>query len=84
MAEKVQIRFKANPAKTKTVSERDAKILIGLGRWEYQTTAVESGPPARKKRQPKAAPVPEPVPAELELRATPEEEPVPPPAEPTE
>ena len=59
MADGVLIQAKGNPARTQTVSERDAKILVRLGRWEYQTTAIEAGPPPKRKRAAKPKPVEE-------------------------
>lgn len=42
----VLIESKREPGKTKQVSERDAKTLVKLGRWQYATTALEGGPPS--------------------------------------
>lgn len=83
MAETVVVRSTKDPQRTKTVSQRDARILVKLGRWQYETAALESGsPPKRQPRRRATKPAPEPA-------AQPESEPEgptppTPPAEPTE
>jgi hypothetical protein len=59
----VLIQAKGNPARTKTVPQRDAKILVRLGRWEYPTTALEAGPPAAVEPE---LDIPDPEPEEPE------------------
>jgi hypothetical protein len=42
---KVTIVSKKDPSRIRSVPERDAKILVRLGSWSYQTTALEAGRP---------------------------------------
>lgn len=65
---KILIQSTKDPKRTRAVSARDAGILVKLGRWEYQTTALEGGPPRRRKRKPEPAPAAAPA----EPQASPE------------